>query len=126
MLAKMLVASVTVFSLSIINPIRAEVIVVVGQNTSSECAELDQNIGGKYDLEKIGDKYRISKDNMSWTLTPNSSGRWVGEQNWPHYGGVRIRTRVSLNPMPVPTLSLSTEWGCRWITYKPKPKTEDD
>jgi hypothetical protein len=104
-----------------------QIVEVVGRNTNTECADLDENIGGQWQVMSAGDTWRITKSAQSWTLSRRADGRFEGEQVWPHYGGVRIRVRVVLNPAASPpTLAFSTAWGCRWGRARPRVVDEED
>jgi hypothetical protein len=96
------------------------------RNTNTECVDLDQNIAGRWQADESGGSWRLSKDNQAWVLRPAASGRWEGELDWPHYGGVRIIVRASLRHGPPLTLSFRTDWGCRWTSRRPKPVIDDD
>ncbi|HYC65299.1 MAG TPA: hypothetical protein VEC14_11260 [Reyranellaceae bacterium] len=105
----------------------AQTVEVVGRNTNTECTDLDQNIGGQWQVANTGETWRITKSAQSWTLRRRADGRFEGEQAWPHYGGVSIRVRAVLNPAATPpTLSFSTAWGCRWGRPRPRVADEDD
>lgn len=121
-----LAVAMMIVGLGIAGPGRAETVEVYGRNTNTECTDLDQNIAGLWQVENVGGTWRLTKGTLSWNLKPGAEGKWEGDQDWPHYGGVRIIAHVVLTPKTPPSISFKTGWGCRWGTRKPKPVDDDD
>lgn len=81
---------------------RAESILVVGHNTNSECAYMDQEIGGIWEYRGG----RLYKGGQSWPVVDDAA-----EMVWTPLG---IRAVITARLGKSPRLSFTTSWGCRW------------